>query len=433
MPRQDVSEGNTMRSVTIVLLLTTSLLLPSAPALAQAASSEANGQVTDADGNPLQGAVLSFTPKSNPVSTYTAKTNKKGRYFISGLFSSQGDEWLVKAEYEDWVPVEMFVETRTANRVLLGDPFTKKLKPNTGPWTVVIRPLGEAKIDFKLVPADQVEQPVAPVAGESGAPAAPPKKDPWDEALRLAGDGNLAESIPFFEEAIEEEPADAERLATMAKVLYQMGNYEEAETRAAAAVEMNPTDVDGRMVLYSIRMAQGDLDGARASLEEARAIAPGDVKVLRQLALVANESGNTDDAIAAWEAVTEVDPQDTEAWMTLGDLYAATGDSARSQQAYQRVVELDPSNAHQIFYNLGALIMNRDSRSDADTQQAIAAFRKAVEIKPDYAQAYKQLAFALLGVGDKAGAAEALEKYVEYAPDAPDAAQMRAILGTLSK
>jgi Flp pilus assembly protein TadD len=131
--------------------------------------------------------------------------------------------------------------------------------------------------------------------------------------------------------------------------------------------------------------------------------------------------------------VVEVAPDDTEAWMSLGDLYAASGDTAKSEQAYQRVIELEPANAHQIFFNLGALIINNPNRTDADSQKAIAAFRKAVELKPDYAQAHKQLAFALLGVGDRAGAKAALESYVELAPDAPDAAQMRAMINTLGK
>jgi len=421
-----------MRSVSILLLLTMLIATTAAPAFAQAASSEVEGRVTDTDDTPLQGAVVSLTPKSNPGSTYTVKTDKKGRYFLPGLFSSHGDEYLVTVEYQDLVPVSMYVESRTGGRILLTPPYTTRLKPNSGPWTVVIRPLGKAKIDFTLSTSDKLEQPAVLVA-PGGTPAEPPKKDPWDEALRLAGAGNLEESVALFEEAIEDEPEDAERRSAMATVLYQLGRYPEAESQAEAAVEMNPSDIDGHMVLFSIRRAQGDMDGARQALEDAKAIAPGDLKVLRQLALLAKESGSAADAIAAWEAVTAVDAEDTEAWMTLGDLYAAEGDPANSEQAYQRVVELDPSNAHQIFYNLGALIMNRDSRSDADTKQAISAFRKAVELKPDYAQAYKQLAFAQLGVGDRAGAKEALEKYVEYAPDAPDAAQMKAILGTLSK
>jgi Flp pilus assembly protein TadD len=317
--------------------------------------------------------------------------------------------------------------------VLLTDPFTTKLKPNSGPWTVRIRPLGSAKVNFTVVPPDQVALPVATAEAQAAAQQQAPKKDPWDEALRLAGAGDLEGSISLFEEAIEDEPESAERRGAMAKVLYQAGRYDEAEEQARAAVEMSPEDVDGRMVLYSIYMAQGDLDGAKQTLDEARAVAPGDLRILRQMAVVANEAGSDEDAVTAWEAVTEVDPEDSEAWMTLGDLYARLGDSQRSEQAYQHVVELDPSGAHQIFYNLGALIMNRDDRTDADTEKAIAAFQKAVELKPDYAQAYKQLGFALLGKGDRAGAKEALEQYVKYAPDAPDAAQMTAIVGTLSK
>ena len=47
--------------------------------------------------------------------------------------------------------------------------------------------------------------------------------------------------------------------------------------------------------------------------------------------------------------------------------------------------------------------------------------------------AHRELAFALLNVGDKAQAAESLAAYVELAPQAADAAQMKAILTTLQK
>ena len=87
----------------------------------------------------------------------------------------------------------------------------------------------------------------------------------------------------------------------------------------------------------------------------------------------------------------------------------------------------------QIFFNIGALIINKSNRSDSETRKAINAFRKAVEINPDYAQAHKQLAFALLGVGDRAGARGSLEQYVKLAPNAPDAAQMQGIIRTLQQ
>jgi Flp pilus assembly protein TadD len=413
------------------------LALAAAPAHAAAAACEASGKVVDRDGNPLQGAVITFTSKSNPTMPYTGKTNKKGRYFVAGMFAVQGDEWNVMVEYEGYLPVEMFIESRTVNRVLVGDPYTKKLKPDSGPWGLVIRPMGIAKVDFTMAPAEEVRQvePVAPAAGSTGVPAAPaaPRRDPWDEALTRASDGDLDGAVPLFEEAVEEEPEDAERRRAFAKVLYQLGRLDEAEAQALAVVELEPADIEARMVLYSVYVGKQDLDRARMTLEEARELAPEDLRLLKQLAFVAGESGTPADAIAAWEAVVRVAPDDTEAWMSLGDLYAASGNSAKSEEAYRRVTELEPENAHQIFFNLGALIINKPDRTDADTQKAIGAFRKAVELKPDYAQAHKQLAFALLGAGDRAGAKSALERYVQLAPDAPDAAQMQALINTLGK
>jgi len=439
--RKKASERTIMRRLTIGLLLFTACTLIAGAAHAQTGACEANGEVKDRDGNPIKGVVVTYTPKTpNPIS-YTGKTNKKGRYFIAGMFNTQGDDWSVTIEAEGWAPVQMRVESRTVNRVLVFEPATKEIKGGNGPWDLPIRPLGTAKVDFTMAPSDEVEAErvarsqaaAAAAAAESGQAPAQPTRDPWDEALTLASDGDLDGAIPLFEKAIKNEPEDAERRSAFSKVLYQLGRMDEAEEQALAAIELAPDDVDTRMVLYSVYMGDGELDRAKAVLEAAREVAPEDTRILKQLAFVADEAGNQEDAIAAWEAVTAVDPTDTEAWMSLGDLYAATGDMTRSGEAYQKVTELDPGNAHQIFYNLGALIMNEPGHGEADTRKAIQAFRKAVEIKPDYAQAYKQLAFALLNVGDRAGAKTALENYVKHAPNAPDAAQMKAILQTLSK
>jgi Flp pilus assembly protein TadD len=428
-----------MRKLIFGLPLLLMLVLGGSSALAAPAACEASGTVTDRDGNPIQGAEITFVAQSNPTFPYSGKTNKKGRYFIAGMLSTQGDMWDVTVEYEGYLPVEMHVESRTVNRVLVGDPFTKKLKPGSGPWEVMIRPMGTVKIEFTMAPADEVRQEQAAQAQAQEAAAAAkakpatPARNVWDEALTRAADGDLEGSVPLFEEAIEKEPDDAERHSALAKVLYQLGRLEEAEARALTAVELQPDDIEARMVLYSVYVSQDDLARAKTTLEEARAVAPDDLRLLKQLAFVADESGTPEDAIEAWEAVVAIAPNDTEAWMSLGDLYAAAGDAAKSEQAYQRVIELEPANAHQIFFNLGALVINKPDRTDAETRKAIAAFRKAIELKPDYAQAHKQLAFALLGVGDRAGAKAALERYVEVAPDAPDAAQMRAMINTLGK
>jgi len=416
-------------TVLIAFLLVATML----PVRATSGSREARGEVLDRDGNPVQGAVITFTPadaaNKQPV---TAKTNKKGRFFIS-LFSDKGDNFDIAVEAEGFLPVAVFIESRTVNRVLLGDPITKELKHGQNLPQIYIRPLGTGEVKITLAPAEDV---LAAAQAESAAIVAKEnaikktvqaQKDPWGEALSLAADGDLADAVPFFEKAVEKKPDDPERRETFAKVLYQLERHEDAVEQATKAVELAPQSVGPRMVIYSSHVARGDLDAAKTVLAEARKISPDNLLVLEQMAYIADQQDDPAAAIAAYEQIVEIDAGKAGVWARLGDLYAAIGESARSGAAYERVGELDSEGAHRVFFNIGALIMNRSTRTDEETQKAIEAFRKAIGAKPDYAEAHKQLAFALLGAGDLSGAKIELQAYVQHAPDAPDAAQMKSL------
>ena len=114
-----------MRTTVVTVALAGAILLFANPAAIAAEPCEAKGAVVDSDGNPVRGAVLTFTPRDNSAMSYTGKTNKKGRYFIPGMFASQGDEWRIAIEAEGLVAVEMVVESRTVNKVLVGDIYTQ--------------------------------------------------------------------------------------------------------------------------------------------------------------------------------------------------------------------------------------------------------------------------------------------------------------------
>ncbi len=420
-------------AVKFTVLIAFLLVVTTLPVQATSGPREAQGVVLDGEGNPVQGAILTFTPADSankqPV---TAKTNKKGRFFIN-LFSDKGDNFAIAIQAEGFLPVEVFLESRNVNRVLTGDPIKKQLKYGQSIPEIYIRPLGQGEVRITLAPeadvlaAAQAEAAVVAAKENAAKEAAQPQKDPWAEALALAADGDLGDAVPFFEEAIERKPDDLERRETFAKVLYQLDRHDDAVEQANKAVELAPQSVGPRMVIYSSHVARGDLDAARTVLEEAREIAPDNLNVLEQVGYIAGQQGDTEAAIDAYEQVVEISAANADVWARLGDLYAAIGESAKSEAAYVRVGELNPEGAHQVFFNIGALIMNRSTRSEEETAKAIDAFRKAIEVKPDYAVAHKQLAFALLGTGDRSGAKMELQAYVQHAPDAPDAAQMKSL------
>ena len=134
---------------------------------------------------------------------------------------------------------------------------------------------------------------------------------------------------------------------------------------------------------------------------------------------------------AANEKIVELDPENLEAWLALGDIHASKGEAAKATAAFDRVVQLDPDNAYKTFYNIGVLIENKDEPSEAEERRAVQAFRKAVEIKPDYVPAHLHLAYALLRQGDLTGARASFEQVLSLDPNARDAEQIRAMVSGL--
>lgn len=406
------------------------------PAWSQGVS-EASGSVTDRNKNPIAGATVSFWAKSNPKVVYTGETSKKGRYLVSGLFSNvENERWDMKVEAPGYVPVEVRVESRNVNKVLIGDVMTAKVSRRMAAPDIMIRPLGHAQVDWIMVPESEAEE-LALDTGPgalpeaSGAPAA--AQDPWDEALTLAAKGNLEAAVPLFEKAVEQQPDSAERREALAKVLFRLDQPARAAEQARRATEIDPARTDSWMLLFSVHEQRGELDLAAEALEQARKTAPADVRVLDRLAFVATRRGDRAAAIEAYTEITRLKPENAEAWAALGNLHAEAGDPTASEAAYAKVVALDPQKAYQTYYNLGVLIANRESISEEDSRRAVAVFRKAVEIKPDYAPAWQQLGYALIGLGDNAAAAEALQNYLKAKPGAADAERVRAMIKTLGQ
>ena len=107
-----------------------------------------------------------------------------------------------------------------------------------------------------------------------------------------------------------------------------------------------------------------------------------------------------------------------------------------AQAELEKAATLNPSGAGKYYYNLGAVLVNTGQMEPAG-----AAFKKAIEADPTYANAQFQygmylLAKAKVGANGKIipvdGTKEALEKYLALEPKGPYAASAKGALQSLS-
>lgn len=383
---------------------------------------EVVGKVTDAEGSGIPDVVVKGWNQAFPDSVRQTKTDKKGNYYLPGLlYSQQNREWAFSFEAEGLAPKNAKVVGRMGDRTIYAE-FERAFGPGSTSFEISVRGIGEIRADVTMGPP-------AP----AGSPAAGADDDPWTAANRKVQAGDLEGSLDLFKKAIEAAPTDPERRELFARVLLKLDRSGDALIQARKAITAAPDRVESKTLMADIHASRGEKEPAAALVAEALALRPDDVGLLERSAWLAADAGKHAEAIVAYEKVVAAKPDDKEAWLALGGLYHRAKRPGDAERAYKKVTELDPANAHQIFFNLGALIENRPNLGPADNGKAIEAFQKAVEVKPDYARAWQHLGYAQLRAGQLGAARASLERYLELAPKAPDAAEIRDTVKSLPK
>ncbi len=420
---------NRMRSVLAILFVTL------VAAVAHGATSEIVGKVLDLEGKPVAGVEISAWNTALPDSVYKGTTDKKGNVLITGLlYDSNSAMWTVTVKGAGWVPASVKIAARDSQKSVYfsDDVRLSAAKPTT---ELRLKGFAEIRLDFTVRPGDAAAEAapaaiVLPPAG--GAAGAAPADDAYSQAIEKVRAGDSEGSVDLFKKAIEEKPDDWERRDIFAKVLLKLDRTGEATIQANKAAQLAPGKAAPLVTLTDIYLARGLADKAADAIARAQQLEPENEKVLERAAAVAASGGKIAEAILLNEKVLALRPGNTEVLVALADLYNRNKQPKKAEEVLNKIVELDPANAHRTFYNLGVVIENRDDATEGDHRKAIEAFRKAIDLKPNYAIAYRDLGFALLRTGDLMGASKALEKYVDLDPRAKDAADIKATVKSLS-
>jgi tetratricopeptide (TPR) repeat protein len=159
-------------------------------------------------------------------------------------------------------------------------------------------------------------------------------------------------------------------------------------------------------------------------------------------ALAKTKAGDERDALlmkanTAYTKAIELKPDASEYHINYAIALANEKKIPEAQAELAKAIAIDPTQAGKCYYNLGAVLTNI-----GQVQAAGDAFKKAIDADPNYADAYYQYGITLLGSPDvKIGAdgkmvpvpgtSEAFNKYLQLAPDGPNAQSAKDMLASI--
>lgn len=112
--------------------------------------------------------------------------------------------------------------------------------------------------------------------------------------------------------------------------------------------------------------------------------------IVKNIALILKEQGKTDEAIQAMSEARKSNPKDLSLILHEAELYVSLKKMDKFGELMSEAISLDPKNPV-LYYNLG--VVNSNQGRD---KEAIEYYKKAIELKPDYADAYMNISAVIL-------------------------------------
>jgi tetratricopeptide (TPR) repeat protein len=112
--------------------------------------------------------------------------------------------------------------------------------------------------------------------------------------------------------------------------------------------------------------------------------------IVKNIGYILINQGKTDEAIVAIKEARKSNPKDVNLLLNEAQLYIKLEQMGKFGALMEEAIELDPTNPT-LFFNLGVVNQN-----EGKTEDAVKYYNKAVELKPDYGDAYMNLAVAIL-------------------------------------
>lgn len=258
----------------------------------------------------------------------------------------------------------------------------------------------------------------------------PPARADLAPARELTKAGKFDEADRMLAELETTFPDDPSLLLLHGEVLLAKNNAPAAVERLRHAAEVAPQKLRVQFELATALSAIGDSSGALEAF--AKEIELNQDSKIRGMArvnrsILYQKAQKWSDAAAELEALLEVDPERKEAYGDLAQMYLNAGHPDDAQHVIERGAEKGYQSSR-LWFGVGVAYYNEKSYD-----KSVVAFRKAIELQSDLAEAELNLAKTLDQLDRREEANPHLARYLELRPDAKEAADIRKRLASPAK
>ena len=219
----------------------------------------------------------------------------------------------------------------------------------------------------------------------------------------LGQQGNLSAALPHLQRATVLRPESAEIRHNLGAALWYSGARDKAIVELREGARLDPGSAGGHAFLGMALLETGDLPGARASLQRAMALSNAMAAAYVDLGVAFLREGNLEQGLGQLEAGLNV-PSPAPPTPSWDQAIAALRKALASSSQHSEMPE-----AHNV---LGLML----GRKGASADDVAAAFRAAIRIRPDYAEAHNNLGLVLIQSGKDDEGIAALREAVRLAP-----------------
>ncbi|MCC6758686.1 MAG: tetratricopeptide repeat protein [Candidatus Omnitrophica bacterium] len=207
-------------------------------------------------------------------------------------------------------------------------------------------------------------------------------------------------------------PKDGEGYFNLALAYQKLGRMDEAWDFLSRTIAILPKKAEAHFAMGQILFDRHDYSQAIKSFQEAVRIDQVHLQARYLLGQAYQRTGCLEEAVQSFRRCTYIDPPQGEIFRQLGIACYQAGHLEEGEQALLKSVDLDPQQ-HVGPYYLGLIMMKDPARIKNAEEQ----LKKAVRLKADFVDSYKELGNLYVGQGDYKAAVRSFRDVLRLEPN----------------